>query len=195
MPSSPRLKVMSAEFKYQVAILGTFLAIFWGVETIDWLVFQGHLDRFGIIPQNPIGLRGILLAPFLHGNFTHLAANTIPFLTLGWLVMVQRTRDFGYVTAITMLVGGLGVWIFGAPQSVHIGASILIFGYLGFLLSRGYFQRNPASISLSLLALFFYGSAIGGIFPTDPGVSWQGHLFGFIGGIIAARRISRRFSR
>lgn len=191
MSSSPRLKLMTAEFKSQVAILGTFLAIFWGVEAIDWLIFQGHLDRFGIIPHHPIGLRGIFLAPFLHGNFTHLAANTVPFATLGWLVMVQRTRDFWYVTAITAIVGGIGVWLFGAPQSVHIGASILIFGYLGFLLFRGYFQRDSASIALSLLALVFYGSLIGGILPTDPRVSWQGHLFGFIGGIVAARQIAR----
>jgi membrane associated rhomboid family serine protease len=89
-----------------------------------------------------------------------------------------------------MLVGGLGVWLFGAPGSVHIGASILIFGYLGFLLLRGYFQHNMASIALSLLATFLYGSLVWGILPSYPGVSWQGHLFGFLGGVLAAKAIA-----
>ena len=150
-------------------------------------MFQGGLDFYGIIPREAIGLRGILFAPFIHGDFEHLIANTVPFLTLGWLVMLQRTSDFFIVTAWTMLVGGTGVWLFGAPRSVHIGASILIFGYLGFLLFRGYFQRNMPSIVLSIAVATIYGSLVWGVLPSQPGVSWEGHLFGFIGGAIAAR--------
>ncbi len=175
----------------QIAILGSFVAVFWIVEILDRFVFRGALDMYGIIPRNVIGLRGILFAPFLHGSFPHLIANTIPFIVLGWLVMVQQTSDFFIVTGLTMLIGGLGVWLFAAPGSVHIGASILIFGYLGFLLLRGYFQRNFVSIALSVLVLIFYGSAIWGVLPTaGPGISWQGHLFGFLGGVLAARLIA-----
>lgn len=166
------------------------MATFWLVEILDQFLFHGSLDNYGIIPHKLIGLRGILLAPFLHGGFGHLMANTLPFLILGWLVMVQETSDFWIVTALTLLVGGLGVWLFGVPGSVHIGASILIFGYLGFLLLRGYFQRNLASISLSLLVIFLYGSLIWGILPANPSVSWQGHLFGFLGGVLAAKMIA-----
>ena len=140
-------------------------------------------------------MRGILFAPFIHGDFPHLIANTVPFLTLGWLVMLQRTSDFFTVTAWTMLVGGMGVWLFGAPRSVHIGASILIFGYLGFLLLRGYFQRNVPSIFLSIVVALVYGSLVWGVLPSQPGVSWQSHLFGFIGGAIAARYIAKKGSK
>lgn len=181
----------SRELKKQISILGSFVAIFWVLEILDLFVFRNALNRFGIIPHSLIGLRGILFAPFLHGSLGHLIANTIPFIILGWLVMVQETSDFWIVTGITMIVGGLGTWIFGASHSVHIGASILIFGYLGFLLTRGYFQRNLASIALSVLVLMFYGSAVFGILPSSYGISWQGHLFGFIGGILAARMIAK----
>ncbi len=184
-------KSIGQELTTQAVILGSFVSIFWIVEIVDLFVFHGALDRFGIMPDKIIGLRGILFAPFLHGGLGHLIANTIPFLTLGWLVMLQETSDFFIVTVITMIVGGLGVWVFAAPGSVHIGASILIFGYLGFLLFRGYFQRNLPSIILSITVAFFYGGLIWGVLPTRPGISWQGHLFGFIGGIIAARMIAK----
>ena len=178
------------EIKTQAIILATFVAIFWLLEILDQFVFRGSLDYFGIIPHQVIGLRGILFAPFLHGDFTHLIANTVPFLILGWLVMLQETSDFFIVTGLTMLVGGLGVWLFATPGSIHIGASILIFGYLGFLLLRGYFQRNIPSILLSILVFLLYGGTIWGVLPSRPGISWQGHLFGFLGGVLAAKLIA-----
>ena len=186
-----RKNSLARELKTQVTILGIFVSLFWIVEFVDRFFFRGWLDRFGIAPHQFIGLRGILFAPFLHGNFPHLIANTVPFLILGWLVMLQETSDFWIVTIITMIVGGLGVWLFAAPGSVHIGASSLIFGYLGFLLLRGYFQRNVASILLSIIVGVLYGSLIWGVLPTQPGISWQGHLFGFLGGVLAARMIAK----
>ncbi|MFM6407345.1 MAG: rhomboid family intramembrane serine protease [Microcystis sp.] len=178
------------EIKTQAIILATFVAIFWLLEILDQFVFRGSLDYFGIMPHQVIGLRGILFAPFLHGDFPHLIANTVPFLILGWLVMLQETSDFFIVTGLTMLVGGLGVWLFATPGSIHIGASILIFGYLGFLLLRGYFQRNIPSILLSILVFLLYGGTIWGVLPSRPGISWQGHLFGFLGGVLAAKLIA-----
>ena len=178
------------EIKTQAIILATFVAIFWLLEILDQFVFRGSLDIFGIIPHQVIGLRGILFAPFLHGDFPHLIANTVPFLILGWLVMLQETSDFFIVTGLTMLVGGLGVWLFATPGDTHIGASILIFGYLGFLLLRGYFQRNIPSILLSILVFLLYGGTIWGVLPSRPGISWQGHLFGFLGGVLAAKLIA-----
>lgn len=181
---------LSREVKTQVTILGSFVSIFWITELIDVFILKGRLNQYGIQPQSLIGLRGILFAPFLHGDLPHLISNTLPFLVLGWLVMWQETSDFWIVTALTMLVGGLGVWLFAAPTSIHIGASILIFGYLGFLLLRGYFQRNFISIFLSVLVAFLYGGLVLGVLPTAPGISWQGHLFGFLGGILAAKLIA-----
>ena len=180
-------KSIRRELKTQALILGGFVAIFWILEIVDQFFLAGSLNQFGIRPRSSTGLVGIFFAPFLHGNFPHLIANTIPFVILGWFTMLQETRDFFLVTAITMIVGGLGVWFFGQANSIHIGASILIFGYLGFLLFRGYFQRNFPSIAVSILVFILYGGLVWGVLPGMPGISWQGHLFGFIGGAIAAR--------
>ena len=184
-------QALTRELKTQGTILGGFVAVMWILEIVD-IVLGGALNSYGVRPHQLIGLRGILFAPFLHGGFGHLIANTIPFLVLGWFVMLQETRDFFVVTGITMLVSGLGTWLVGSSNSVHIGASGLIFGYLGFLLLRGYFERNFPSILLSLIVGFLYGGTIWGVLPIQYGVSWQMHLFGFIGGVIAARLLARR---
>lgn len=175
----------------ELKVLIISVILFWAIEILDLVVFQGSLDNYGIKPRQSIGLTGILFAPFLHGGFGHLIANTIPFITLGWLTMIQETSDFYIVSLISAIVGGIGVWIFGAPDSVHIGASILIYGYLGFLLLRGYFQKNIPSIALSVFVAIVYGSLLWGVFPSRIGISWQGHLFGFIGGAITAKMIAQ----
>jgi len=185
---------LERELRLQAAILFGFVGVFWLVEIVDTVFFERQLDIFGIAPRNLTGLRGVLFAPFLHGNFRHLVSNTVPFAILGWLVMVQETRDFWIATGMSMLVGGLGVWLFGSP-GLHVGASILIFGYLGFLLLRGYFQRDTVSIAVSIIVFLLYGSAIWGVLPTQMGVSWEGHLFGFAGGAAAARIVSRQSRR
>lgn len=179
------------EVKAQVFLLGLFVAIMWISEIID-TVLGGALNSYGIIPRTFIGLRGILFAPFLHGGFAHLIANTIPFITLGWLVMLRRTSDFLSVTFIAMLIGGLGTWLISPPNTVHIGASGVIFGYLGFLLSRGYFERRIGSVLFSLVILILYGGVLWGALPGQPGISWQGHLCGFIGGVVAANLLADR---
>lgn len=182
---------IAQEFKTQVLILGGLVAIFWGLEIVDSSFLRGSLDLYGIRPRSFIGLRGILFAPFLHGSFAHLVANTAPFLTLGWLVMLREMSDFFVVTMITMLVSGIGVWLTAPAYSIHIGASGLIFGYFGFLLLRGYFERSFAAILFSLIVGLLYGGIIWGVLPLQYGISWQGHLFGFIGGAIAARLLAR----
>ncbi|AGF53210.1 slr1461 [Synechocystis sp. PCC 6803] len=182
---------LRATLQSQFSIIVSFLAIFWLLEILDAFVFRGSLDQFGIYPRSLEGLRGIVFAPFLHADFGHLIANSVPFVVLAWLVMLQEVSDFWIVTIITMVVGGLGVWLIAPPNTVTVGASILIFGYLGFLLFRGWFQKNLASIVLSIVVLVLYGSALWGLLPGRAGVSWQGHLFGFIGGAIAAWLIAR----
>ncbi|MEL6494661.1 MAG: rhomboid family intramembrane serine protease [Cyanobacteria bacterium J06623_7] len=190
MSSYYRKPVKSSTALKEFKILIVSLAIFWSIEIVDLLVFNGGLDRYGIQPHSLVGLRGIIFAPLLHGGLGHLMANTIPFLTLGWLTMIQETSDFYITSIVSAVVGGLGVWIFGSPNSVHIGASILVYGYLGFLLSRGYFQKNMLSIAVSVFVAIAYGSFIWGVFPSEIGVSWQGHLFGFVGGALAAKLVA-----
>ncbi|WP_039961613.1 rhomboid family intramembrane serine protease, partial [Kamptonema sp. PCC 6506] len=190
--SNPKVKGIASELQTQAAILGGFVALMWIIEIVDWFLLGGRLNAYGVRPWSMVGLRGILFMPFLHANFAHLAANTLPFITFGWLIMLQETSDFFLVSAVTMLVSGLGVWLTGAPYSVHIGASGLIFGYFGFLLLRGFFERSFMSIALSLFVGFLYGGLIWGVLPSQPGVSWQGHLFGFVGGVLAAQLLGRR---
>ncbi|PKN59087.1 MAG: rhomboid family intramembrane serine protease [Deltaproteobacteria bacterium HGW-Deltaproteobacteria-14] len=162
-------------------ILGVAVAAMWGLELIDWAT--GHaLDRsLGIRPRDPAGLIGLVGAPFMHGDVAHLTANTIPFVVLGLFVMLRGVPTFFKTTAFIALVGGLLVWI-AARDANHIGASGVIFGYFGYLLGVGFFERSFKSILVAGLVAFLYGGIIFGVLPNDPRISWEGHLFGFIAG-------------
>ncbi len=186
-----RLKKAAGIFRQQATILVIMLALFWGLEVIDWLPGT-NLDQYGIQPRTQRGLWHILTAPFLHVGFGHVASNSIPFLVMGWFVMLRGLDKFAAVTFITAIIGGLGIWVTGGPNSVHLGASILVFGYLGFLLLNSVFERSVTAITLTLATVLLYGSLIWGVLPMQPHVSWQGHLFGFIGGGIAAQFLARK---
>ncbi|OIP77809.1 MAG: rhomboid family intramembrane serine protease [Oscillatoriales cyanobacterium CG2_30_44_21] len=185
-----KMQTIGGELKSHVKILAIAVAIFWIVFIVNESVFNGRLNSFGILPRSPIGLRGILFAPFLHGSFFHIVSNTAPFVVLGWLVMLRGISDFYAVSIISAVVGGLGTWLIGRPHSVHIGASGVIFGYFGYLLFRGYFEKSFIAIAISVAIAMTYGGLIWGVLPTQSYISWEGHLFGFIGGIIAAKLLS-----
>ena len=172
--------------KSQVTVLSSALGAAW-LAFAGTVLSGGALLSYGIVPRTVWGLRGIVFAPFLHANLNHLVSNTIPFVLLGWLVMLRDARHFGRVTIAAMLGSGLLSWALGAPGSVHIGASGVVFGYLGFLMVSGWYARTFASIVLSVGVTLAWGSLVFGVLPTVPGVSWQGHLGGFIGGVLAAR--------
>ncbi len=182
---------ITGEFKLQIMTLLGLVALLWAIEIVDQVVFRGNLDRLGIRPRSLSGLWGILWAPFLHGNLAHLLANTVPLVSLGWLIMLRETGDWLVVSVIAALCSGLGTWLIGAPSSLHIGASGVVFGYFGFLLLRGYFERSMVAIAFSVLVTFLYGGIIWGVLPSQPGISWEGHLFGFLGGILAARLLAK----
>lgn len=185
-----KLQTISEELKTQFKILGSCVIVFWAVVIVNELLFRGRLNALGILPHHLIGLRGILFAPFLHGGFYHAAANTLPFIVLGWFVMLRNINDFYFVSFMSALIGGLGTWLVGRPDSVHIGASGVIFGYFGYLLFRGYFERSFVAIAISVIVAMIYGGLVWGVLPTRAYISWEGHLFGFIGGIIAAKMLS-----
>ncbi|MCB0964323.1 MAG: rhomboid family intramembrane serine protease [Acidimicrobiales bacterium] len=159
-------------------------AAMWIVELID-LLPSTDLDRWGIRPRQLDGLIGIVTTPFLHADLTHLIENTIPFLVLGCVIASSGTQRFVQVTVITAVVAGLGTWLVGPSGTVHIGASGLVFGYLSYLIVRGVFERRLGYLAIGLLVLFFYGGALWGLLP-QPGISWQGHIFGALGGVLAA---------
>jgi len=174
-----------------IVILMACVALAWVLELADFIVPGRWLDSHGIVPRTLSGLWGILFAPWLHGGFAHLAANTVPFLTLGFLVIVRGLATFVGVTLLVTIVGGLGVWLFGA-SGYHIGASGLIFGYIGYLLARGYFERSVGAIVVAIVVAVAYGGALWGVLPGQRGISWEGHLFGFLAGVLAAGVMTSR---
>lgn len=178
--------------KMQAIILGGMIAFIWLVEIADSFIFYGALEVNGIRPRTVDGLKGILFAPVLHSNFNHLMANTIPLLVLSWFVMLRGLKTFIVVTITVILVSGLGTWLIGPTNSVHIGASGLVFGYFGYLLLNSWFERSLASVLWAVLVFLLYGSLIWGVLPQGNGISWQGHLFGFIGGGVAAYLLAKR---
>ena len=180
-----RPRSLIATIKAHAVLLFSLLGLMWAVEILDLLPF--HLDRFGIRPRSVAGLAGIVCAPFLHAGFAHLAANSIPFLILGGIVLLGGRGVFWKVTLFVTLAGGLGVWLFAGRFTNHIGASGLIFGYLGFLLARGWFEKSLPWMLAACAILVAYGGLLFGVLPGHAGVSWQGHLFGFLAGIGAAR--------
>ena len=186
------LRSAGTETKRLLRPLLLILALMWAVEIADWLLFNGALDRFGIIPREVVGLRGILIAPLLHGGFPHLMANTIPFLALGVLVMLRHSRQFAAVSLVIVLVSGLGTWLFAPPHTVHIGASGLIFGYFAFLVVAAFYERSLGAIGLAVLVIVFYGGLLWGALPQGNGISWEGHLFGLVGGGLAAYAFAQR---
>jgi membrane associated rhomboid family serine protease len=188
-PTSPPAKrddrVSGALF---VAVL---VAIMWVVEVID-SVAGGDLERHGIEPHDPDALPAIAAAPFLHGSWGHLIGNTIPFVILGCAIALSGLRRVVWVTVIVAVVAGLGVWIFAPAGTVHIGASGLVFGYATYLIFRGIFSRSMIHIAVGLVVVVLYGGTL--LFSLAPrdGISWQGHLFGALGGILAAWWLDRR---
>ncbi|MCB9743235.1 MAG: rhomboid family intramembrane serine protease [Alphaproteobacteria bacterium] len=170
--------------------VGGLFGLLWALELVDVLLLGGALDQFGVRPRSISGLWGILFAPFLHGGLAHLLANTVAGVPLAFLTMTRKRMDFWVVSVVAAITAGLGAWLFGAPGSVHIGASGVIFGYLGFLLGRGVFERRLGAALMSALVAFLYGGMIVGVLPgLFPGVSWQSHLFGFLGGLLVSRAL------
>ena len=182
--SRPRSLV--GTIKAHAGLLLSLLGIMWAVEILDLLPFV-HLDSFGIRPRSLAGLAGIIFTPFLHDGFGHLIANTFPFVILGGIVLLGGLGVFWRVTLFVTLVGGLGVWLCAGRLTNHIGASGLIFGYLGFLLARGVFEKSLPWMLAACAVLIAYGGLLFSVLPIHAGVSWQGHLFGFLAGVGAAR--------
>lgn len=171
-----------------------FVALLWVSEILD-AVQGGDLDQYGIRPRSEEGLWGILLAPLLHGGFGHLEANSVPLLVLGFLVAAVSFGRWAAVMAWSWLVSGVGVWLLAPANSLTIGASGLVFGLLTYLLVAGFLERKPVRILIGVAVFLVYGGVLLGVLPGAPGVSWQGHLFGAIGGLVAARVHARRTTR
>jgi membrane associated rhomboid family serine protease len=175
-------------------LIGGMAAVMWVVEVIDQ-ISGGDLEQYGIKPHEGDGLPGIVTAPFLHAGWGHLIGNTVPFLVLGAVIALSGFVRVAATTAIVAFVGGLGVWVFAPSGTDHIGASGVVFGYAAYLIARGLFSRNLLHLAAGVFVIAIYGTTLlFGLAPRD-GISWQGHLFGGIGGVVAARVLDARRDR
>ncbi len=175
----------ASPLRERAAWLVTALAILWMIEAFA-LISGNSLYEYGILPRTVIGLRGIPLAPLIHHGPEHLALNSVPFLVLGWLVLLRGPARFLRLTAFLTLVGGGVVWACARPHSYHIGASGIVLGYFGYLVARAFHERSWRSLAIAALTVILYGGMLASVLPTVPEVSWESHLAGLLAGIAAA---------
>jgi membrane associated rhomboid family serine protease len=178
------------------ALMLGWIALLWVLEGIDTATGQA-LDTYGITPREPAELLDIVPAAFLHSGWEHVASNTVPLLILGFIAALGGIRRFAAVVLTIIVVSGFGVWLTAPPHTVTLGASGVVFGLFGYLLVRGFVDRRPLGVVVGVVIAAVYGSLLWGVLPTDSGISWQGHLFGLIGGVGAtfAYRRPRRTTR
>ena len=181
-PSRPLLKRLAP-------ILGLVI-LCWLVFVVNNLLLGGHWNQYGITPRHLGSLPGILLAPFLHGSFAHLAANTLPLLILGGILCLRSSWEFPLVVTAGTVLAGVLTWLF-ARNATHIGASGLIFCFFGYLASLAYFRRTFGTLMLSAVCIIAYGGMLKGLVPVSYAVSWEGHLAGLLAGIGLAWFASR----
>ncbi|MEO0492107.1 MAG: rhomboid family intramembrane serine protease [Actinomycetota bacterium] len=168
-----------------VGLMVVWIVGIWVIEALDTWLLDDRLQGYGLRPRETEGLDGILWAPFLHADFGHVASNTVPFLALGGLVAARGMRYWAWITAVTVVIGGGATWLLGG-SGLHVGASGVVFGYFGAILGAAVFERRVRALGAALIALGFYSSLIAGVIP-QPQISWEGHLFGLLAGVLASK--------
>jgi membrane associated rhomboid family serine protease len=182
-----------ADREHGLIFVAAMAGLMWLAEILD-TILGGDLDQYGIEPHDGDGLVGIATAPFLHAGFGHLIGNTIPFVILGAAIALSGLARIVWATVIIAVIAGLGTWLVAPSGTEHIGASGVVFGYATYLITRAVFSRSLAHLLVGGVVLAVYGSTLlFGLVPQD-GISWQGHLFGGIGGIVAAWALEARRS-
>ena len=175
-------------------IMLAMLAGMWILELLDQLS-GNQLDQLGIHAREIDGMPEILTAPFLHAGWDHLMSNSLPFVVLGFLVLLSGLARWLVSSLIIIVISGMTAWVLTPVHTIILGASGLIFGWLTYLLARGLWSRRPAQVVIAVLVLLVYGGLIWGLFPGSAGISWQAHLGGAVGGVLAAWLLHRRASR
>lgn len=169
------------------ALLAT-VGVIWIVSLYGLLVDQGLQFALAVLPRRAEGLAGVLGMPFVHGSMTHLLANTVPMLIFGGILVSRGIGYFFKVSLAIMVLGGAALWLFGR-DSAHIGASGVVFGYFGFLVVRGFYERRLSSLGAALFVIVLYGGMIFGVLPRDDHISWEAHLVGLLAGGLWARAV------
>ena len=175
-------------------LLTGIVAVMWAVEIINSLDANA-LDADGIYPRNVGRLWGVLTAPFLHASFSHLIDNTVPLVCLGAIIALRGAARLAAVTAIIALIGGIGTWLVAPGGTVTVGASGVVFGYATYLLTRGVFDRSPLELLVGAVVGVVWGGALLASIVPQPHISWQGHVCGAVGGVVAAWWLAGRSAR
>jgi membrane associated rhomboid family serine protease len=185
----------TSSFSRFLAPIG-LLALMWAIQFAD-AVLPGSFTGWGLRSWDLGSLQGLVLGPLLHASWAHLIANSVPLLVLGCLVAVEGARRFWLVTAVVALIGGVGTWLINAPGTLTVGASVLVFGYFGYVVLRviapGRLAHRLAYAAIAVIVVVLYGATmLAGILGAAAGVSWQAHLFGAVGGGVLAVTGRRR---
>jgi len=179
---SQEIELFTEGSKQYIPTMLLVMAVLWGINLLNWSTGK-HLNRFGIIPRRPRGLVGIALAPILHADFNHLLFNSMPLFFLGVFIMTMDRHLFYVATILITILAGLGVWLVGRDYT-HIGASALIAGYFGFVLAFAYQAPSITTLFCAAIAMYYFGGILFSLFPTQEKVSWEGHLIGFLSGLL-----------
>jgi membrane associated rhomboid family serine protease len=175
------------------SLMVAFLALLWIIELINAATGRELSQAGGIRPREVGSLVDIVTAPFLHGNLEHLAGNAVALFSLGFIAAVPSIKKFLLMNALVIVAGGLGVWLFSPANTISIGASGLVFGYFGYLLLRGFVDRRPVDVVVSIgIALAYAYPMWHSIGFGVTNISWQGHLSGLVGGLLAAVLLRQR---
>ncbi len=160
------------------------ISILWVIHIVNWILGY-RLNILGIYPRRLFGLVGLPFSSFLHGSFSHIFFNTIPLIVLIGFLLLEGMQKFIFITVTIILVSGIGVWIFGR-RAIHLGASNLVMGYWGYLLVNAYENPSAMTFIIVFVCIYYFGSLIFSLFPMEEKVSWESHIFGFLGGVSCA---------
>ncbi len=174
------------KFRDALIVMGVFLAVIWVLQVVNWADGYRLDSEFGILPEHVSRLGEIFSAPFLHFSWQHIEGNSVPLFVLGVLAAYRSIPRFLLLTLIVAVTSGMAVWLFQSSNELTVGASGLIFGYFGYVLLRGFIDRNLVDIGVGLVAGALYWTILQVAIPGTPGVSWIGHVGGLVGGILAA---------
>jgi membrane associated rhomboid family serine protease len=189
---NPAKRIIPPQPLAAAVVIVSFTALLYLVELVNVLILHNGLNNDGIVSREVMGLPGIIWAPFIHAGWAHLIGNTIPVLVFGFLAMAPGIGPWVASTILIWLVSGIGVWLTTPAGTTTIGASGIAFGWLAFLLIRGLFNRSFAQIVIALVLLFYWGGVLWGLLPgSEAGVSWQAHVFGALGGVLAALLVTK----
>jgi membrane associated rhomboid family serine protease len=173
-------------------VMAGVIAVLWAVQIVNWLDHYWVSRHFGIVAREPSRLPDIFAAPLLHWSFSHIEANSAPLFFLGFFAAYRGIRRFAVVTVLIVVMSGLGSWLFSPTRTVEVGASGVVFGYFGYVVVRGLVERHVLDVVVGIVVAVSYWSILQGVLPDDPHISWQAHLFGLIGGIVAALLLRQR---